>query len=599
MTSDSTTARADDPGQAPSADPSASPSPPPDAPSAPSSEDATQAALAVQAPKAAKTSKAAQTADHEPDEEPDEEDDYAQSPEQLDPEDRFRMGILLGSILLVALCSITYELIIGTVSSYLLGNSVYQFSLTIGLYMSAMGVGSFFSRYIHRDLLDKFLLVELSVGILGGVSSALLFGVFTFSPYFQPVMWAITLAIGALVGLEIPLLTRHIRKYSKLRVALANVLSWDYIGALFGSLAFPLLLLPALGLLNSAAVIGLINISVACVGMYVFRDEIRRPKLFLGAALLAAASLIALFFGSGAYERFLDKRLFQDPVIHSEQTPYQKLTVTSWRGKDYRLYINGSLQFSSVDEYRYHETLVHVPMGLVDDPESVLILGGGDGLVVRQLKRYDTIKKITMVDLDPRMTKLASTHPALVRANEGSFEDPRLTIINTDAMTHLQQTKERYDVMIIDLPDPNNESLSKLYSESFYRLVKNHLKPGGVMVTQSSAVYFAPNAFWCIHRTIEQEFCPEGGCKPGQPHVLAYHTWVPSFGDWGFNVAKLEPISPDQIKLKVPTKYLTEELLPLLFMFPPDVAERDVKPNRLIEPVLLRYYLNDWHRYNQ
>lgn len=562
-------------------------------------------APAKEAPAPAKTHPSAPVdpADVDDEDEEDEEDDdelNSLSPqEQLAAQDRLKIAVLLGSILLVALCSITYELIIGTVSSYLLGNSVYQFSLTIGLYMSAMGVGSYASKFIRKDLLERFLLVELAVGILGGISSALLFGVFTFSPYFQPVMWLLTLCIGALVGLEIPLLTRHIRKYAKLRVALANVLSWDYIGALFGSLAFPLLLLPVLGLLNSAAVVGLINILVACVGIYIFRSEIKRPRRFVFLAIMAAALLVTLFFGSKSYDRFLDKRLFQDPVIHAEQTPYQKLTLTAWRGVDYRLYINGALQFSSVDEYRYHETLVHVPMGLVENPEDVMIMGGGDGLVVRQLRPYEKIKTITMVDLDPRMTELSSTHPAIVRINEGAFTDKRLKVVNADAMNYLIDTKKKYDAIIIDLPDPNNESLSKLYSVEFYRLVRNHLKPGGVMVTQSSAVYFAPNSFWSIHKSIEGAFCPEGGCKPSEQHVLAYHTWVPSFGDWGFNMARAEPIRAEEIKLKTPTKYLREEMLPLLFYFPTDVAERDVKINRLIEPNLLRYYMSDWHRFNQ
>lgn len=518
---------------------------------------------------------------------------------ELERADRIKIAILLGSILLVALCSITYELIIGTISSYLLGNSVFHFSLTIGIFMSAMGVGSYLSKFIKKNLLEKFFWVEISVGIFGGISSALLFGVFAFSPYFQPVMWTLTLVIGTLVGLEIPLLTRYIRKYAQLRVAIANVLSWDYIGALFGSLAFPLLLLPFLGLLNSAAVVGMINVAVACLGLYTFREDLKYKARFVVGALLAFGLLGALFFTSGDYERYLDKKLFQDPVIYSEQTPYQKLTLTSWRGKDYRLFINGAIQFSSRDEYRYHEALVHVPMGLLENPKKVLILGGGDGLVVRQLQRYPTVEKIVMVDLDPRMTVLSKTHPTMSRLNDGAFEDKRLTVVNQDAMTYLMNAKEQYDAIIIDLPDPNNESLSKLYSVSFYRLVKNHLTDQGVMVTQSTASYFATNAFWCIHQTVEKAFCPDSGCGNGAQQVLAYHTWIPSFGDWGFNMARKTPIEAKDIKIKVKTKYVEDGMIPSLFYFPRDIAERPVKPNRLIEPILLRYYLNDWHSHNQ
>jgi spermidine synthase len=521
---------------------------------------------------------------------------------ELDDRARFHIRVLLLSILLVALCSITYELIIGTVSSYLLGNSVYQFSLTIGLYMSAMGVGSYLSKFVKRNLLENFFWVELSVGVLGGISSALLFGVFTFTPYFQPAMWIITLGIGTLVGLEIPLLTRYVRRYAYLREALANVLSWDYIGALLGSLAFPLLLLPVLGLLNSAAVVGLINVAVAGMGLYAFRKELKNRATLTVGVVLAAILLGSIFFTSGAYERFLDKRLFQDPVVYREQTPYQKLTMTAWRGKDFRLYINGNIQFSSVDEYRYHEALVHVPMSLVPDVRKVLILGGGDGLVVKQIRdHYPKVEEIVMVDLDPRMTELAKTHPTLRRINGGSMDDKRLEVVNDDAMNYVMDTKKQFDVIIIDLPDPNNESLSKLYSVEFYRLIRNRLQDNGVMVTQSSAVYFAPNSFWSIHRTIEAAFCPdEKGCAGQEQHVVPYHTWIPSFGDWGFNLASKNPLEPAKWKVDVPeAKYVDTEGLVAMLHFPRDVSEREVKINRLIEPVLLTYYINDWHKNNQ
>lgn len=535
---------------------------------------------------------------HQEEEDRDALDEALEPVEQLDAAGQRKVALLLVSILLVALCSITYELVIGTISSYLLGNSVYQFSLTIGLYMSAMGVGSYLSRFVKRDVLEKFFWVELGVGVLGGTCSALLFGVFAFTPYFKPVMWLVTLAIGTLVGLEIPLLTRYIRRYTKLRFALANVLSWDYIGALFGSLAFPLLLLPLLGLLNSAVVIGLINVMVALVGLIAFRHEIRqRVPLFISTGL-ALVGLVALFFGSGNYERALDRRMFQDPVIFSEQTPYQKLTLTAWKERDFRLYINGNIQFSSVDEHRYHEALVHVPMGLVPNARDVLILGGGDGLVVRQLQRYPEVERIVMVDLDPRMTEIAKTHELFRRVNEGAMDDPRLTVVNDDAMTYLMESDRQFDAILIDLPDPNNESLSKLYSQSFYRLVTQRLKQDGVMVTQSSAVYFAPNAFWSIHRTIESAFCPEAGCD--SPHyVIPYHTWIPSFGDWGFNLARKTPIQPEELKVRVATDYVTDELIQSMLYFTRDISEREVKINRLIEPVLLSYYINDWHRFNQ
>ena len=529
------------------------------------------------------------------------EEEEGEAPELSGPM-RVRMAILLGSILLIAICSITYELIIGTLSSYLLGNSVYQFSLVIGLYLSAMGIGSYLSRYVRKNLLESFFWVELGVGLCGGTCAALLFGIFTFSPYFQVAIWVVTIVIGTLVGLEIPLLMRYIRRYAYLRDAIANVLSWDYIGALAGSIAFPLLLLPGLGLLNTAAVIGLINVAVALFGVWTFRDELRHAKRLAVAGVLTAALLVTLFFTSGAYERFLDKRLFVDPVIYQEQTPYQKLTMTAFKD-DIRLFINGNIQFSSKDEYRYHEALVHPVMAAAGGPggrgvRDVLILGGGDGLAVRQLQAYPDVESIVMVDLDPRMTEIGAEHPVLRRLNEGAMEDPRLEVVNADAMSWIKDTDRRFDAIIIDLPDPNNESLAKLYSNAFYRLIRRTLRPHGAMVTQSSSVYYSPRAFWSIHRTLEDAFCPESGCDPQAPNVVPMHVWVPSFGDWGFNLASARPLRPESWEIEVPTRFLDEETLATAMHFPPDLAERDVEINRLIEPVLLTYYLRDWQSYN-
>lgn len=519
---------------------------------------------------------------------------------------RFSVQVLLLSILLVALCSITYELIIGTISSYLLGNSVYQFSLTIGLYMSAMGVGSYLSKFVRKNLLANFIMVELIIGVLGGISSAALFGIFTYErAAFQPAMWALTLGIGVLVGLEIPLLTRYVRRFSHLRDAIANVLSWDYIGALFGSLAFPLLLLPTLGLLNSAAVMGLVNLGVAGAGLIAFRKEIPRWRVMVVGLVLAVVGLVTLFAQSGDYERFLDKRLFQDPVVYREQTAYQKLTMTSWRGKDYRLYINGNIQFSSADEYRYHEALVHVPMGMVPNAERVLILGGGDGLAAKQLiEHYPKVSEIVLVDLDPGMTDLARDHGVMRRLNADSMRDKRVSIINDDAMNYIMEKPKPFDVIIIDLPDPNNESLAKLYSVEFYRIIARSMTPQGVMVTQSSASYYATNAFWCINHTVKRAFCPDEDTScdtpDGKQHVIPYHAWIPSFGDWGFNLAMKSPRDPEALSIRADkTRYISTETLQTMLHFPPDIAERDVKPNRLIEPILLSYYQNDWHSNNQ
>ncbi len=507
---------------------------------------------------------------------------------------RRSVQVLLGSILIVALCSITYELIVGTLSSYLLGNSVFQFSVIIGLYMSAMGVGSYLSKFVENDLLDRFMWVEVCVAILGGISASVLFGVFVFFPWVQYAIWAWTFAIGVLVGLEIPLLTRHLRQYEELRVALANVLSWDYVGALGGSLVFPLVLLPQLGLLNSSALIGLMNVTVSIVGVVFLRKELKHPNRILAAAGVVAVGLIGLLATSNLYEDYLDQRLFVDPVVYKEHTPYQNLVITSWKD-DVRLFINGNIQFSSIDEHRYHEALVHPAFYAHPHPQRIAILGGGDGLALREVLKFPSVTEVVLVDLDPRMTELGRTHPALRKLNENSLQDKRVKVINEDAMNYLNQNRAAFDVILVDLPDPNNEGLAKLYSVEFYRLLRQRLTHGGVVVTQSTSPYFSPHAFWSINKSIQEGFCATG-C--GEGAVIPYHVWVPSFGDWGFNLAMTLPSSPDTWAFDRPAHFLNRKVFEASLVFPHDVEVDDVESSRLMAPTILSYYLRDWQRFN-
>ncbi len=518
----------------------------------------------------------------------------SESPSGSTGANRRSVQVLLGSILVVALCSITYELIVGTLSSYLLGNSVFQFSVIIGLYMSAMGVGSYFSKFIENDLLDRFMWVEIGVAVLGGVSASVLFGVFVFFPWIQYAIWAWTFAIGVLVGLEIPLLTRHLRQYEELRVALANVLSWDYIGALGGSLIFPLVLLPQLGLLNSSALIGLMNVGVAVVGVVFLRKELKHPKRLLAAASVVGVGLVSLLATSNLYEDYLDKRLFVDPVVFKEHTPYQNLVMTSWND-DLRLFINGNIQFSSTDEHRYHEALVHPALYASQNPHRIAILGGGDGLALREVLKFQHIKEVVLVDLDPRMTELGRTHPTLRKLNDGALDDVRVKIVNEDAMNYLSQNREPFDVILVDLPDPNNEGLAKLYSVEFYRLVRQRLTLGGVLVAQSTSPYFSPHAFWSINKSMQEGFC-EAGCAEGA--VVPYHLWVPSFGDWGFNLAMTVPTKSTTWAFDQPARFLTRAAFEGALNFPPDVQVNDVESSRLMAPTILSYYLRDWKRFN-
>jgi spermidine synthase len=513
------------------------------------------------------------------------------------PGGRGASALLLASVFVIAVCGLIYELLAGTVSSYLLGSSVMQFSLVIGLFLTAMGLGSFLSRLLTDEdrLLPTFLLVEILVGLVGGCSALVLFVAFALVGSYVPLLVALCLLIGTLVGLEIPLLVRILRGVASLRAALGNVLALDYLGALVASLLFPLLLVPRLGLVRTSFLFGLLNVGVALLGIHYFRARIRSAGSLRLLALATATALAAGLITAGRTTSLLEDVLYDDEVIFAKTTPFQRLVITRWRG-DVRLFIDGNIQFSSADEFRYHEALVHPAMGLVAGPRRVLLLGAGDGLAAREVLKHRGVERVDLVDLDPEMTRIFSTVPLLVELNRGALRDRRVHVHNLDAQKYLERCRRRYDVIIVDLPDPNNESLGRLYTRSFYRLAAKTLSPGGVMVTQATSSFYAPQSFWCIANTLASVTLSSGG---GRLHTLPYHANVPSFGQWGFVLAGVRPLRPGRIRLDVPTRFLTPALLPALFVFPKDIAHRDTPVNRLDDLVLVRLYERGYKHYNR
>lgn len=490
---------------------------------------------------------------------------------------------LLVSVFIIAICGLVYELIVGTLSSYLLGNSVTHFSITIGLFLSAMGIGSFLSRLVKRDVLHWFVMVEITIGIVGGGAAAVLYAIFATSEYFYPAMVTLILIIGGCIGMEIPLLMRLSRGYTTLKDTLANVLAFDYMGALIGSILFPIILLPQLGLLRTSFVIGLLNMTVAAVIVALFWQRLEHRQQLTVYVSVGMLILLSGGIWSADITNFFEKELYEDDIIYTQQTPYQRIVMTRW-GDDLRLFLDGQLQFSLRDEYRYHEALVHPAMSLSRSPENVLVLGGGDGLAVRELVKYDEVQRIVLVDIDPAMTQLAMSHLSLRQANGDALFDERVEIIHDDAFNYLAENSDLFGVIIADLPDPNNESLSKLYSRSYYRLIERHLAAGGVFVSQSTSPYFAREAFWSIAKTIESEL----------PHVVPYHVYVPSFGDWGFVMAAETALQPDGYNPAVEVRYLDADIFATSLIFDSDTAELPVEISTLDDPVVLRYYEKGW-----
>lgn len=500
---------------------------------------------------------------------------------------KIEVGALLTSIFIIAVCGLIYELIIGSLSSYLLGDTIYQFSLTIGFFLSAMGLGSFISRVVKRDLLTVFLRVELSIGVIGGFSAAGLFAAFSLAERsYAVVMIAFIVVLGTLIGLEIPLLARIAKKYGSLGDTLANVLAFDYLGALAASILFPLVLLPYLGLSKTAFIVGMFNLMVVGINLQVFGRGLLRLRRYVAALVVCFVVLIAGFSQSNAITSLFENQLYTDEIIYTEQTAYQRIVLTTYQD-DLRLFLDHELQFSSRDEYRYHEALIHPAMALASSHENVLIIGGGDGLAAREVFKYADVENITLVDIDPAMTHMGKTFGPVVALNQNSLNNPRLHVVNQDGFKFLENSSDLYQVIIDDLPDPRSESFARLYSQEFYGLVGRHLARGGMFVAQSSSPYYVNKAFWCVAHTIASNGL----------NIQPYHTYVPSFGDWGFVLASNLNIEWSRIQVSVPTRYLTANILGGLTTFDRDTAEVPTEISTLENPAVWRYYLEGWRRW--
>ncbi|MGY0693076.1 polyamine aminopropyltransferase [Virgibacillus sp. FSP13] len=499
---------------------------------------------------------------------------------------------------IVSICGIIFEVLFGALGSYILGDGVKQYTLTISLFLTGMGIGASLSERVMKNLILAFVWIEFGVAIIGGFSSFTMFGITAFAPGGTDAfyLYLITLLVGALTGVELPIL---IRKANEIGVTLnkstARVLFSDYAGGLVGGILFAFFLRPQMGMVKSAFFVGCINLIVAMIVLWLFRKEIR--SFFVHAVIglcIGVLLVVGLFFGEEMAFTF-EQKLYKDPIVHMEESQYQKIILTKDQ-EDTRLYLDGSLQFSSTDEYRYHEVLIHPTMSAATSHDHILILGGGDGIAAKEILKYDDVGDITLVDLDPAVIELANTNRQLLELNEGSLKNERLNVFNQDAYQFLEDSNEWYDVIIVDLPDPNNESLNKLYTKEFYSLVRNHLSPEGAAMIQSTSPVFAREVYWTISKTVEST-----GLQVNNLHVD-----VPSFGNWGFVMASRKEINLDTIDITVPTRFLTADMLSNLTEFGKDEDSEiktadgetvNLQPNTLIDPNLIQLYEKAWKNY--
>ncbi len=511
------------------------------------------------------------------------------------------------AIVLTGMTGIMAEYLLSTLATYLLGNPVAQWTIIISTMLLAMGIGSGVSVKIKGELVVLFITVELLLAFCIAVSAVVSYIAIPYPGLRALAVYCLAFIVGLLIGFEIPLAARINEEYEELRLNIAGLLKRDYIGAFFGGILFLYVALPYFGLAYLPLVLGTVSLFMAVILFLVFKDAVKKKGFFIAAMCGVGGVILFLFVYSKDILLYQEQKLYLDRIVYLEQTPYQRIVITKWRG-DYWLYLNGNQQFSSYDEKRYHEPLVHPASFLSHRYERILVIGGGDGLAMREILKHKEVQSATLVDLDPAMTKLAENHPVLTRLNARSMQDKRVHIINGDGYRFLEERltkpeREGFDVIYVDLPDPRSVELSRLYSVEFYHLCKANLRPGGILVTQSISPLFARKSFLCVLNTLEAS-----GFS-----TLPYHASIPTMGDWGWIMAApKEDYTPPLLKRTFlnrvtgetfndyPLTFLDKETMKSLLAFGRDYfrEREEVKENTLLNPVLPRYYDADrWDVY--
>ena len=525
-------------------------------------------------------------------------------------------------------CGIAYEYTFSKISSDLMGNSARQWAITIGLMMLFMGIGSDLQKHLKdKGLFDKFVLFEVLLGLVGGFGPILLLWAFGAAhDHYVLLQYGMIIATGFLIGLEIPILARINERYTEeLRVNIGGILRMDYVGAFTAAMLWAFVFIVFFTPTRIGFVLGLFNLITAGLSLIYFRHLAVHKRLLGGLIAICTLGLLVGFINAPTWTTYAEQRLFLDRVIYTNTTKYQHIVLTRGHSGEIFCYINGNTQFSSYDEHIYHEMLVHPAMLVAPSRERVLVLGGGDGLAVREILKYPDVASVTLVDLDPDMTALARDNPYLSKLNQNSLADARLkvirnnalvdvgnhevtspnrtepfggtpqavaevAIVNVDATAFVDQVQGYYDVIVIDFPDPNNLELSKLYSRGFYAKVRDKLSRHGILILQSTSPVHAKEAFLCVGRTL----------KAAGFAAVPFHDNVPSFGEWGWWIAgKDEVMTPERLvnrlndatEINVPTRYLTPELIQASLHFGKgwlDTGQTQV--NTILNNVIYLYY---------
>ena len=502
---------------------------------------------------------------------------------------RGRSAALLGVVLVIATAGLIYQLSMAAIASYLLGDTVTQFSLVIGVYLSALGLGAYLSKFATNSLTLTFVRVEFATALMGGFSVIGLELSFSYSGPFRSLLIITVMSVGVLVGLELPILLRILERQMTFRELVARALGFDYLGALFGSLGFSLWLVPQFGLVQTALICGILNALVGIGSTWLLSDiEPHAQRAFRRLRYTGAAIVLLLGVGLGYAEpliRLGEHQLYGE-IVSAKQSAYQRIVLAK-RDAHYELFLNGHLQFSSADERRYHEALVHPVLLAAKTPRRVFIGGGGDGLALREILKWNAVDAVTLVDIDPAMTALASREPQLVALNGASLRDKRVRVVNADAMTYLTSLTESFEAIFLDFPDPTQLAVGKLYSAQFFSAVRNRLAQDGALGVQSTSPLLTRASYWSIVSTLESV-----GLR-----VIPYRAFVPSFGDWGFALARRIPFEFPKHLPPIPLSTLDEAALAKLVELPHDVLRLPAPVNHLNDQALVGLYLQESSRF--
>jgi len=554
-------------------------------------------------------------------------------------EPRVATALLALSMFFTGASGFIFECVLSTVATYILGNSIEQFSVTISLMLLMMGVAGYWQKRLSdRHLVEKFLAVEVLLAMLGGFAPTAAYAAYaTMENHFSLVQYFFVLAIGFLIGLEIPLVLRINRYYvPTLKSNIATVFSMDYIGSFIGALVWVYFFLKYFPLTETSFFVAGVNFFVAVITyLYFMRHRaVARPLVSLLMILLTAAALGYGYAQNRVWNLLLEQRFYDQPIVYSKTTKYQHIVMTAGVSPvDYRLYINGNLQLSSRDEHIYHEQLVHPAMRLAARRNRILILGGGDGLALREVLKHPDVEEVLLIDIDPDMIALARDDDVLNQLNQGALADARVvatgasgvtsemstrpiydytetlpesgtpvikeaarvSVYTVDADKMVQRLSGLWDVILVDFPDPNSVELAKLYSREFYLKLRRILSDGGIMAVQSTSPYHARESFLCVRRTLDS-----AGYE-----TIPYHDNVPSFGDWGWILAWHSPKAARDVRNEIAQlddfgipqdrlRYLTPEAFRSALTFGKGLLDsHSTEVNRLMHPVLLRFYLSE------